>query len=33
MSLTLETRIASLMRVCGSGRRGGSNPERLRGLK
>src|SRR5581483_6714031 len=34
ISLTLGTRIASLMRVCGSGRRGCSNPpERLRGLK
>src|SRR3954451_22783650 len=30
---TLGTRFASLMRVCGSGRRGGSNPPRLRGLK
>src|SRR6185437_2781102 len=31
---TRGTRIASLMRVCGSGLRGGSNPpERLRGLK
>src|SRR3954465_3923782 len=30
---TLGTRIASLMRVCGSGRRGGSNPPRLRGPK
>src|SRR5262245_3543469 len=30
---TLGTRIASLMRVWGSGRRGGSNPARLRGLK
>src|SRR5436305_1704507 len=33
ISRTLGTRIASLMRVWGSGRRGGSNPARLRGLK